>query len=69
MASTYVQVRTLQQQIAYAEETLALQKTSLTIATAKFKGGQVSQVDVNQGASDVATTEALIEELMIPAKA
>jgi NodT family efflux transporter outer membrane factor (OMF) lipoprotein len=66
VASTYVQVRTLQQQIAYAQETLALQKTSLTIATAKFKGGQVSQVDVNQGTSDVANTEALIEELMIP---
>jgi NodT family efflux transporter outer membrane factor (OMF) lipoprotein len=66
VASTYVQIRTLQQQIAYAEQTLGLQRESLAIATAKFKGGQVSQVDVNQGASDVANTAALIEEDQIP---
>lgn len=61
VASAYVRIRTLQQQIAYARQTLALQKLSLAIATAKFKGGQTSEVDVNQGASDVATTEGLIE--------
>ena len=66
VASTYVQIRTLQQQIAYARQTLALQRQSLEIATAKFKGGQTSQVDVNQGQSDVSTTEALIEQLEIP---
>jgi NodT family efflux transporter outer membrane factor (OMF) lipoprotein len=66
VASTYVQIRILQQQIAYARQTLALQRQSLEIATAKFKGGQTSQVDVNQGQSDVSTTEALIEQLEIP---
>jgi NodT family efflux transporter outer membrane factor (OMF) lipoprotein len=66
VAATYVQVRTLQQQIAYARQTLALQRESLKIATAKFKGGQTSKVDVNQGQSDVSTTEALIEQLEIP---
>jgi NodT family efflux transporter outer membrane factor (OMF) lipoprotein len=66
VASTYVQVRTLQQQIAYARETLALQRQSLEIATAKFKGGQTSQVDVNQAQSDVSTTEGLVEQLLIP---
>jgi NodT family efflux transporter outer membrane factor (OMF) lipoprotein len=66
VASTYVQIRTLQQQIAYARETLALQRQSLDIASAKFKGGQTSQVDVNQAQSDVSTTEALVEQLLIP---
>jgi NodT family efflux transporter outer membrane factor (OMF) lipoprotein len=65
VASTYVQIRTLQQQIAYARQTLALQRESLGIATAKFKGGQATQVDVYQGQSDVSTTEALIEQDLI----
>jgi NodT family efflux transporter outer membrane factor (OMF) lipoprotein len=65
MAATYVQLRIVQQQIAYARQTLALQRESLSLATAKFKGGQTSEVDVNQGAADVATTEALIEQLLI----
>src|SRR5262249_10303348 len=65
VAATYVQLRTLQQQLAYARQTLELQRQSLEIATAKFKGGQTSQVDVNQGQSDVSSTEALIEQLLI----
>ena len=65
VATTYVQIRTLQQQIAYARQTLTLQKQSLEIAKAKFKGGQVSEIDANQGQSDVSTTENLIEENLI----
>jgi NodT family efflux transporter outer membrane factor (OMF) lipoprotein len=65
VASAYVAIRTQQQQIAYARQVLALQRQSLSIATAKFKGGQVSEVDVNQGQSDVSNTEALIENLLI----
>jgi NodT family efflux transporter outer membrane factor (OMF) lipoprotein len=66
VAATYVQVRTLEQQIAYARQTLDLQRRSLEIAQAKFKGGQTSEVDVNQAQSDVSTTGALIEQLLIP---
>jgi NodT family efflux transporter outer membrane factor (OMF) lipoprotein len=66
VADTYVQIRTLQQQIAYALQTLGLQRQSLQIATAKFKGGQTSKLDVDQGQSDVAATEALIEQNLIP---
>jgi NodT family efflux transporter outer membrane factor (OMF) lipoprotein len=65
VADSYVQIRTLQQQIAYARETLSLQRESLNIATAKFEGGQTSKVDVNQAQSDVSYTEALIEQLLI----
>jgi len=65
VASSYVQVRTVQQQILAAQQTLALQKQSLDIAAAKFKGGQTSEIDVNQGQSDVSATEGLIEQLRI----
>jgi NodT family efflux transporter outer membrane factor (OMF) lipoprotein len=65
VATAYVETRILQQQIAYARQTLELQRESLKIATAKFKGGQVSEVDVNQGKSDVATTQALVEKQLI----
>jgi NodT family efflux transporter outer membrane factor (OMF) lipoprotein len=65
VASNYVQIRVLQQRIAYARQTLALQKQGLDIATAKFKGGQTSQVDSNQAQSDVSNTEALIEQQLI----
>ena len=63
VATAYVQTRTIQQQIAYARQTLALQKESLTIAKAKFNGGQTSQVDVNQGQSDVSNTESLLNKI------
>ncbi len=66
VANTYVQIRILQQQIAYAKQMLGLQREGLEIAVAKFKGGQVSKIDPDQGQSDVATTEALIEQLQIP---
>lgn len=66
VATAYVQLRTNQQQIAYARQTLVLQKESLEIATAKYKGGQTSKVDVDQGQSDVSATEALIEQQLIP---
>jgi NodT family efflux transporter outer membrane factor (OMF) lipoprotein len=65
VATTYVQIRTIQQQIVYARQTLELQRQSLAIAQAKFRGGQTSKVDVNQGQSDVSNTEALIEQLLI----
>jgi NodT family efflux transporter outer membrane factor (OMF) lipoprotein len=66
VANAYIQIRTLQQQIAFARQTLVLQKQSLEIATAKYKGGQTSKVDVEQGQSDVSSTEALIEQQLIP---
>ena len=65
VAKTYVQIRILQQQIAYAKQTLGLQRESLSLATAKFEGGNVSKIDVEEGESDVATTEATIEQLNI----
>jgi NodT family efflux transporter outer membrane factor (OMF) lipoprotein len=66
VASAYVQIRTIQLQILYARQTLLLQRQSLEIATAKYKGGQTSIIDVDQGQSDVSASEALIEQQLIP---
>lgn len=65
VAANYITIRTLEQQIYYAQENLRLQNISLRIAKARFKGGQASEMDANQAQSDVSHTEALIPELEI----
>jgi NodT family efflux transporter outer membrane factor (OMF) lipoprotein len=65
VATTYVEIRTYQQQIAYLTELNDLQRQSLEVAEAKFKGGQTSKIDVNQAQSDVSQIRAVIEEVRI----
>jgi NodT family efflux transporter outer membrane factor (OMF) lipoprotein len=65
VAATYVEIRALQQQITNLTQLNDLQRQSLEVADAKFKGGQTSKVDVNQAQSDVAHTRATIEEFRI----
>jgi len=65
VAGNYVQYRTTEQRIAYAQENVRLQQRILELATARFKGGQTSELDVNQAQSDLSSTEALIPRLRI----
>src|SRR5690349_3158478 len=65
VASTYVQLRTTQEQIKLTKANIAIQRETLTIAEAKFKAGTVSEVDVDQARSNLAQTEALIPQLEI----
>jgi len=65
VASTYVQYRVLEQQIAYTREDIKLQTKILDIATAKYKGGQASKLDVNQAQSNLSATEAVLPRLEI----
>lgn len=65
IASTYVTLRTTEQRIAYARENIKLQQISLRIANARWKGGQVSEMDANQAQSDLANTQALVPQLEI----
>lgn len=60
VASNYVQMRSLQQRIILAKANAKLQTATYEIALAKFKGGQTSELDVNQSRSNLAQTEALI---------
>ncbi len=59
-ASTYVEYRTYQQQLAYATSNVEIQKGSLGIAQAQFDGGRVSELDVTQAQANLKNTEQLV---------
>ncbi len=63
VASTYVQIRTLQEELRLVRENVRLQKESLAIAQAQFNAGAADQADVLQLRNNVEQTEALIPAL------
>jgi NodT family efflux transporter outer membrane factor (OMF) lipoprotein len=65
VAQSYVELRTLQQQLEYVRTNIKLQGEALAIAKARFKGGEISELDVDQSTSTLAQTESLIPELEI----
>jgi NodT family efflux transporter outer membrane factor (OMF) lipoprotein len=65
VASNYVRYRVLEQQLEYTRAQVKLQTQILDIARAKFKGGQVSKLDVNQAQANLSSTEVLIPQLEI----
>src|SRR5262249_58081404 len=65
VASNYAQLRTLEQQLAYVRANVALQRESLSIAQARFKGGQATELDVDQAQSVLSQTESQIPQLEI----
>ena len=65
VAANYVQMRTLQGRIEYALTNVRLQRETLTIVEARFRGGTTSELDVYQARSTLEQTEAQIPELEI----
>jgi NodT family efflux transporter outer membrane factor (OMF) lipoprotein len=65
VASNYVQLRTLEQQLEYLRTNVALQRVSLDIAQARFKGGQASQLDVDQAQTILSETESQVPQQLI----
>ena len=63
IASTYTDVRTLQQRILLAQQNVKIQRETAGIADARFRGGLVTELDVDQAESNLAQTEALIPQL------
>jgi NodT family efflux transporter outer membrane factor (OMF) lipoprotein len=63
VASSYVNIRTLEERLVVARRNLDLQKESLRIATVQFNAGETSQRDVEQAATQTAQTEAAIPRL------
>ncbi len=51
VASAYIDIRTLEQRLVYARSNIELQKKSLSIATARFEEGAISELDVHQAKS------------------
>jgi NodT family efflux transporter outer membrane factor (OMF) lipoprotein len=63
IASTYTEIRTLQRRIALAQQNVVIQRETFNIADARFRGGLVGELDVDQAASTLAQTQALIPQL------
>jgi len=62
-ASTYIQLRTIDERLTLAQQNVELQKNTLAIAQARFEQGVVSQLDVHQAQAILSNTEALIPML------
>lgn len=65
VATRYVELRTIESKLAIARSAIVLQTQTLDIAKAKYEGGDVSQLDVDQAAATLAKTEASIPQLLI----
>lgn len=65
VATSYVQIRTFQQRIAYARRNVEIQKGSLGLAEARLREGKSTSLDVKQARSILAQTEASIPPLVI----
>jgi len=65
VATAYVQVRTLEAQIKLTQANVDLQRKTLEIAVARFKGGTTSELDVDQAQSNLSQTESQIPMLII----
>ncbi len=65
VASDYAQIRILQAEIAYTQANVELQKSILTLVTARFNGGQVTALDVDQAQSILSQTVSQIPALQI----
>jgi NodT family efflux transporter outer membrane factor (OMF) lipoprotein len=63
IATGYIGVRTLQQQIRIAHENVFKQQQIVAIARARFKGGATSELDVFQAENVLAQTQSTIPQL------
>jgi NodT family efflux transporter outer membrane factor (OMF) lipoprotein len=65
VATYYVQLRTFQQRIEYAQANVQLQRETLKIVEGRFKAGTTTKLDVAQARSTLEQTDAQIQELEI----
>jgi len=63
MAPSYAEVRIAEERLAYAQQNLEIQRGSLRLAEVRFKEGATTRLDVTQGQSSVAQTEASLRPL------
>jgi len=62
-ATTYLQLRMVDERLALAEKNVQLQRDTLRIARARFEQGIVSELDVQQAQAALANTESMIPML------
>ncbi|MCU0958555.1 MAG: efflux transporter outer membrane subunit [Pirellulaceae bacterium] len=62
VAATYVQLRTIEEQLVYTRNNVALQRGALEIIERRFQEGIVSELDVRQASALLAVTESLVPQ-------
>jgi NodT family efflux transporter outer membrane factor (OMF) lipoprotein len=60
VAASYVELRAFEERLALAQTNVKTQQRSLDITQARFEGGAVSELDVAQARTILATTQALV---------
>jgi NodT family efflux transporter outer membrane factor (OMF) lipoprotein len=65
VATAYVNLRTFEQRIKYAQDNVKIQQDTYDITLARFKGGTVTKLDLVQARSTLEQTQATIPELEI----
>lgn len=63
VASTYITIRTFEEQIRIARANVEIQKESLRIAKVRYEEGETNLLDVEQALTELAQTEAQIPGL------
>ncbi|VWB77330.1 type I secretion outer membrane protein [Burkholderia lata] len=63
VASSYITLRSLDRQLEIAKATTASRAESVRVFTARFKGGEVSQMELAQSQSEYEATQAAIPQL------
>ncbi|HTU25302.1 MAG TPA: TolC family protein [Pirellulales bacterium] len=63
-ATYYVQMRTYEERLRFAERNVVIQRDSLRLAVERFEGGTATELDVTQARSNLAQTESLIPPLI-----
>lgn len=53
VAEAYVEIRTAEQRVRYAEENVKSQKSSLSLAETRLEGGKATRLDVTQAITNV----------------
>ena len=63
VAQSYINIRTAEQRLEYAQKNVDDQQVSLNIADLKFRNGATTRLDVTQGQSNLSQTQATIPPL------
>ena len=63
IATSYMEVRTLQQRISYAEKNINLQQGTFSLTTNRYETGLSSKLDVRQAELNLATTRSALPAL------
>jgi len=62
-AAAYIRLRTLQQQLEYAQRNIELQQETLKVVKGRFEAGLTGEVDVRQAEMNLAATTAQVPTL------